>query len=108
MARNINKLKAKIASWVGHWLTTIGKHVLIKSTLSALPIYQSFILLAPKSIVDQISNLIRDFLWQVSKGNQNRLHLVNWDTVKRPVIEGGLYIKDHGLFNLAMGGKLMW
>ena len=84
------------------------KLVLIKSTLSALPIYQSSLLLAPKLIVDQISKLIRDFLWQGDKGNQNRLHLVNWDTVKRPVLKGVMNIIDPGLVNLAMGGKLLW
>ena len=34
--------------------------------------------------------------------------MVNWDTVKRPVIEGGLHIRDSRLVNLAMGGKLLW
>ena len=85
-----------------------GKLIMIKSILSALPIYQSSLLLAPKSIMDQISKLIRDFFWRGGKGNQNRLHLVNWDIVKRPVLEGGLYIRDPGLTNLAMGGKFLW
>ena len=104
----VSKLKAKIVFWGGYWLTTTGKLVLIKSTLSALPIYQSSLLVAPKSILDQLSKLIRDFLWQGGKGNQGRLHLVNWDTVKRPVSEGGLQVKDPRLVNLAMGGKLLW
>ena len=104
----ISKLKAKIASWGGHWLTTVEKIVLIKSTLSALPIYQSSLLLAPKLIVDQISKLIRDFLWQGGKWNQNCLHLVNWDTIKKPILEGGLHIIDPRMVNLAMGGKLLW
>ena len=36
------------------------------------------------------------------------MHLVNWDTLKRPITEGGLQIQDTGLANLAMGGKLIW
>ena len=58
----ISKLKAKISLSGIHWLTTAGKLILTKSTLSAQPIYQSGLLLAPKSIMDQISKLIRDFL----------------------------------------------
>ena len=58
----ISKLKSKIASWSCHWLTMARKLVLIKSTLSTLPIYQYSLLLAPKSIVDQISKLIRELL----------------------------------------------
>ena len=36
------------------------------------------------------------------------MHLVKWDIVKRHVLEGGLQIRDLGLANLAMGGKLLW
>ena len=37
------------------------------------------------------------------------MHLVKWDVVKRPILEGGLQIKDLELVNLAiMGGKLLW
>ena len=105
---NISKLKEMIALWGGHCLTMTGKLVLIKSTLSALQIYQSSLLLAPKAIMDQISKLIRDFLWRGGKGKQNRMHSVKWDIVKRPVLEGGLQIRDPGLANLAMGSKLLW
>ena len=58
--------------------------------------------------MDQISKLLRDFLWRGGKGNQNRMHLVKWEIVKRPVLEGGLQIKDPGMSNIAMGGKLLW
>ena len=36
------------------------------------------------------------------------MHLVSWDTLKRPITEGGLQIQDLGLENLAMAGKLIW
>ena len=36
------------------------------------------------------------------------MHLVNWEKVKNIVLEGGLQIKDSGLSNLALGGKLLW
>ena len=104
----ISKIKAKIVSWGGHWLTKVGKVILIKSVLSSLPIYQYSLLLAPKGITDQISKLIRDFLWRDGKGNQNRMHLVKWETIKRSVLDGGLQIKDPGLSNIAMGRKLLW
>ena len=42
------------------------------------------------------------------KGNQNKMHVVSWDILKRPISEGGLQIRDPGLANLAMGGKLIW
>ena len=36
------------------------------------------------------------------------MHLVKWDIVKRPVLEGVLQIRDPRLTNLVMGGKLLW
>lgn len=76
--------------------------------LSALPIYQSAFLLAPKYVTDQIATLIRNFLWQGGKGNEKKLHLVKWDTVKRPIDEGGLQIRDPSFINKSLGGKLLW
>jgi hypothetical protein len=57
------KFKKKIAAWGGFWLTTGGKLTLIKSVLSALPTFQASLMLAPKAISDQISSLMRNFLW---------------------------------------------
>ena len=94
--------------WGGHWLTKAGKVILIKSVLLSIPIYQSSLLLEPNAILDQISKLIRDFLWSGGKGNQNHMHLVKWEIIKKPVLEGGLQIKDPGMSNLAMGCKLLW
>ena len=102
------KLKSKITSWGGRWLTRAGKLILIKAVLSAFPIFQSSLLLSPKYITSQISKLLRDFLWNGKNGNQNKMHLVSWDILKRPISEGGLQIHDPGLANLALGGKLIW
>eukprot|EP00253_Pinus_taeda_P004292 PITA_04292 len=104
----ICKFKSKISKWGGHWLTKGGKAILIKSQLSSLLIYQAAFLLAPRNIMDQISSLIRNFLWQGGRGNDKKLHLVNWETVKKPIDEGGLNIRDPSLSNLALGSKILW
>lgn len=79
----ISKIKAKIAAWGGHWLTKGGKVILIKAMLSALPIYHAAFLLAPRNVSEQISKLLRDFLWQGGKGNGKKMHLVKWEVVKK-------------------------
>ena len=35
------------------------------------------------------------------------LPLVNWDILKRPIVEGGLQIRELELENLALGGNLI-
>jgi hypothetical protein len=104
----ISKIKNRIAAWGGFWLTRSGKVTLIKTVLSAIPLYQAAFLLAPRSVNEQIAKLMRDFLWQGGKGNEKKLHLVNWETVRRPLAEGGLQIRDPSLANLALGGKILW
>ena len=84
-----------------------SKMVLIKAVLSALPLFQYSLLLAPKSITAQISKLLRDFLWNGGKGNQNKLHLVGWETIQKPISKGGLQIRDPVLDNLALGRKII-
>ena len=66
----LSKLKSKIVSLGGHCLTKEEKLVLRKSVLSSLPIFQSSLLLAPKSISAQIAKILRDFLWCGGKGNK--------------------------------------
>ena len=103
----ISKIKEKIVSWGGQWLTKVGKLIPIKEVLSALPIFQPSLLLAPKTISDHISKLLQDFLRNGGKGNQNKVHLVSWDILKRPITEGGLQIHDLGLANMDLGGKII-
>ena len=102
------KLKSKIASWVGQWLTKAGKLILIKAVLSALPIFQSSLLLSSKSISNRISKIPRDFLWNGGKGNQYKLHSVRWNILKKPIHEGVLQICDPGLTSIALRGKFNW
>eukprot|EP00253_Pinus_taeda_P035869 PITA_35869 len=104
----ISKFKKNITGWGGYWLTTGGKLTLIRAVLSALPTYQASLMLAPKQISDQISSLMRNFLWNGGRGNDNRFHLINWETTKRPMEEGGLQIRDPLLANIVLGCKLLW
>ena len=85
-----------------------GKVILVKVVLSAFPTFQSFLMLTPKSILAQISKILCNFLWSGGKGCQNKIHLVQWDVLIRPFSVGGLQIRDLGLANLALSGKLLW
>ena len=102
------KLKAKIASWRAQWITKVGKLILIQAVFSAFPIFGSTLLLAPKSILAQISKLVRDFIWNGSKGSQNKLHLVSWEVLMKPIMRPISQIRDLGMANLVLSGKLIW
>ena len=56
----------------------------------------------------EIDNLMKKFLWEGGRNNERKMHLVSWDKVKAPKMEGRLQIRDMATQNLAMGGKLLW
>ena len=81
--------------------------MLIKSVLSSMPIFQSAILVAPKGNLTKIKSLLRIFLWKGGKHNENMLHLISWGKRSKPIIEGGLQVRDLRFQNLAMGAKII-
>jgi hypothetical protein len=104
----LEKLKNKMDHWGAFWLNLAGRTVLIKSVLSALPIFQFSSLLAPQNVKNTISTLLRRFLWEGGKTDKKKYHLIKWDIVKHPKESEGLGIRDPGLSNLAMGAKILW
>ena len=81
---------------------------MMNSVLTSLPIYHCLVLLAPKTITNKINELLRHFLWEGGRNNEKKLHLVSWDKVTKPKMEGALQIRDVAAQNLAMGGKILW
>ena len=69
-AEILNQIKEKMKVWGGQWFTTVGKLILVNFVLSSLPLYQATLLLAPKSITDQLSKMLRNFLWQEGKSKE--------------------------------------
>lgn len=106
--RLLDKRKLRIQAWGASWLNNVGKVILMKSVLTSLPVYQNSILLAPKTFISKVDGLLRIFLWEGGKNNERRLHLVNWDTIKKPFLEGGLQMYDVAAQNLSLGFELLW
>jgi hypothetical protein len=104
----LDKLKKRISSWGANWLSLAGMIVLIKSVLASVPIYQNSLLLAPSTTIQQMEAMQRIFLWEGGKQTGRRLHLINWDKISKPLLEGGLNFKNTKMENLALGEKLLW
>jgi hypothetical protein len=104
----IERIKNRIHSWGANWLNIVGKVVLIKAVLTSIPIYQSALLLAPKSVIQKIEALIRHFLWEGGKKTGRKLHLISWGKISKPYLEGGLQLKDLHTQYLALAAKILW
>eukprot|EP00253_Pinus_taeda_P021165 PITA_21165 len=107
-AKHIERMRGLLQSWGVSWLNLAGRVILIKAILSALPICQYAIILAPARIHKHMEITLRSFLWQGGKQESKKFSLVKWDQVTLPYEKGGLSIKIPSLSNRALGFKLIW
>ncbi|XP_074277763.1 uncharacterized protein LOC141601387 [Silene latifolia] len=83
-----------------------GRLVLVKAVLSSLHSYWALIFIIPKGIISRIEATCRNFPWD-SSTDYMRVPMVAWEKICRPKEEGGLGLKDQGIMNKAMIGRLV-
>ena len=84
-----------------------GRTTLIQAVNSAILAYTKQTTAVPKKMCDEIDRLNRNFLWGDTP-DRRKVHLVKWDMVCKPKIEGGLGLKKARGQNLALLAKLGW
>ena len=47
-------------------------------------------------------------MWKGGKQSENKIPLVSWSKTTKPILEGGLYIRDIRTHDLAIGAKILW
>ena len=103
----VEKLERRLAGWKRLYLSKGGRLTLIKSTLSNLPTYFLSLFPIPADVIKRIDKIQRNFLWGSSE-EEVKFHLVKWDSICRPYVNGGLAIKNLRVFNTALLGKWLW
>ncbi|KAK4384254.1 hypothetical protein Sango_3078600 [Sesamum angolense] len=83
-----------------------GRVQLIKSVLTSFEVYWAMAFILPKGIIKEIIKLFRTFLWKGTSASG--YPKVAWETVCRPIEEGGLGIKDILAINRALMSKHLW
>jgi len=80
---------------------------LIKSVISALPLYYLSLFKASESICKNIISIQRRFLWGWGK-EKRPISWVSWKLLCKSIEEGGLGIRDICKFNVALLAKWRW
>ncbi|GKU94200.1 hypothetical protein SLEP1_g7726 [Rubroshorea leprosula] len=100
----VNKFRAKLAIWKAATLSFGGRLILLKSVLSALPIFYMSLYLLPNSVLEELIRTQRNFLWG-GTGSIKKISWVRWEDVCRDKAKGGLGVPDLQRKNWAMIGK---
>jgi hypothetical protein len=87
------KISKKIEGWKMRYLFAGARLLLIKHVLSSLSVHLLSVLPVPKQIFGKINRLFSTFFWGSSEGRPKR-KWVSWESVCRPVDEGGVGIRN--------------
>lgn len=103
----IDIVRGRLASWNNKHLSIGGRIILLKSVLSALPVYYLSFFKAPTCIILKLESMFKNFPWDGDL-KRKKIHWIQWDKIYRDKAKGGLGIKNLKAFNLALVGKWKW
>ena len=94
----------KLKGWKEKLLSQVGREILIKAVIQAIPPYTMPYFKLPKGLINDIKTLIRKFWWGY-KGEQRKIRWVGWEKMCRPKCEGGMGFRELGKFNDSLLAK---
>jgi hypothetical protein len=106
----LQKVADRLSWWKRNFLSYLGRELLMKMVLSAIPTFYMIVFKMSKKGINFIDRFRRGFLWKGEdlenvKGGRC---LVNWDTCQMPKRLGGLGFKDLDKFNRALRLRWLW
>ncbi|KAJ9163052.1 hypothetical protein P3X46_022767 [Hevea brasiliensis] len=93
-----DKVWHRLHSWSCRTLFRVGKEILLKTVLQALPNYVMNLFLLPKTLCEELQRINHELC----------IHWLGWDRLCYHKSLGGLGFKKLHQFNLAMLGKMVW
>jgi len=103
----VRRFERRLSRWKAKYLSKGERLTLIKSVLSSIPTHFLSLLLLPSSVATKLEAIKQKFLW-ASFGKDFKYHLVRWNFVKLPILNGGLGVKRLEDFNEDIQGKWLW
>jgi len=101
------KVRKKLSVWKGRNLSFAGRVCLLKSVISAIPLFFLSFFKAPIGVCKEITKLQINFLW--GWGAEGRkITWTSWENICKAKKEGGLGIRSIELFNKALLEKWLW
>lgn len=103
----IEKSEAALAGWRRNTLSHAERTVLIQSVLALIPVYYMATTSIPITILNKLTQIIRDFWWGHDR-DRRKMHFLRWDWFNLPKEKGGLGLQSLSELNQALVAKLAW
>ena len=103
----IEKIRKRIGSWTGRFLSYAGRLQLIKSVITSLVNFWMAAFRLPSGCIKEIESLCSAFLWSGPDLNRRKAK-VSWLEICRPKKEGGLGLRRLKEVNMVSCLKLVW
>jgi len=104
----IEKIANKLPGWKASLMTLASRTVLVKSVLTAIPIYILVAIKVPKWFLRAVDKIRRGFLWTGRQRANSGCCLVAWEKVMRPLDLGGLGIHNLEVMGWALQMQWLW
>jgi hypothetical protein len=103
----VNRIKSRLSGWQGWFLSFGGRLTLLKSVVTALPVYALSFFKAPSGIISSIESLLIKFFWGGSEDHR-KISWVGWRSICLRKEYRGLGVRQLNVFNEAFLGKRCW
>jgi hypothetical protein len=106
-----NNITERVSQSLGNWkfkfLSQVGKEVLLKVVVQAIPIYSMGVFQLPVSLCKELNKMMRNFWWSHMSKNSN-IHWMSCEKIGRSKSIRGLGFRNLFLFNKALLEKQGW
>nr|GFC38227.1 RNA-directed DNA polymerase, eukaryota [Tanacetum cinerariifolium] len=103
----IFKMKKRLSRWKLYTLSVGGRLTLLNSVLGSTPIYNMSIFKVPKSVLNLMESLRRNFFNGIQDGDR-KIAWVKWSKVLASKKYGGLEVSSFYALNRALLFKWVW
>ena len=97
----------KLQGWKEKLISQVGREVLIKFFIQAIPTYTMSCFKLPKGLIKELEVLISKFWWRHNRDSR-KVHWVKWERLCKAKEVGGMGFKEIEKFNETLLAKQVW